>query len=33
MDWIHLAKDMGQKVGYCEHANEPSGSIIMLRNT
>jgi hypothetical protein len=26
MDWIDLAQDMDQWVGYCEHSNEHSGA-------
>jgi hypothetical protein len=27
MDWIDLAQDRDQWRGYCEHGNEPSGSM------
>jgi hypothetical protein len=27
MDWIDLAQDRDQWIGFCEHGNEPSGSI------
>jgi hypothetical protein len=27
MDWIDLAQDRDQWEGFCEHGNEPSGSI------
>jgi len=27
MDWIHLVLDRDQFWGFCEHGNEPSGSL------